>query len=146
MTSNRLGPFLRDTLILFLGVLSATYLVDSIHAESTPTLILVALVLALLNSVLKPLLVIFALPFVLFTFGLGLLFINAILLYLAGALVPGFVVPGFGAAFLGALIISLLNLIVNTLLNPRRRVKIQWNFNPRSENRRKVKGDDIIDV
>jgi len=146
MTSRSPTAFIRDSLILFLGVLSATYLVDSIQAETTTTLVLVALVLALLNSVLKPLLVIFALPFVLFSLGLGLIIINAVLLYLAGALVPGFTVPGFGAAILGALIISFINLIVNVLLAPKRNVKVQWNFNPQSENRRKPRGDDVIDV
>ena len=76
--------FLRDAVILFLGVLAATWLMDSIQVESTTTLVVVALVLALLNLVLRPLLILFALPFVLFTLGRGILLINAVLRYLAG--------------------------------------------------------------
>ena len=138
--------FLRDSLILFFGVLAATGLIDSIVAESTTTLIFVALVLALLNGVVKPLLVLFTLPFVIFTFGFGLILINAILLLLAGALVPGFEVPTFGSALLGALVISLINLIVTIALAPKSNVRVQWNTTSTTKPRPKVRKDDVIDV
>jgi putative membrane protein len=67
MPSQRPTTFFRNAAILFLGVLAATYILDGIQVESTTTLVLVALVLALLNMVVKPLLVLFALPFVIFT-------------------------------------------------------------------------------
>ncbi|MFO7726612.1 MAG: phage holin family protein [Oceanipulchritudo sp.] len=111
--------FLRDAVILFLGILGATWLVSNIQAASGGTLILVALVLALLNVILKPVLVLFTLPFVIFTFGLGLILINAVLLFLAGQLVPGFTVPTFGSALLGALVVSLVNLALHLLIAPR---------------------------
>jgi putative membrane protein len=138
--------FFRDTIILFLGVLAATWLLDSIQAESTTTLLLVALVLALLNVVLKPILVLFTLPFVIFTFGLGILLINAVLLYLAGALVPGFFVPGFGTAFLGALIISLITMGVNLILAPRPKVHFSWSSSGSNRSRRTISKKDVIDV
>jgi putative membrane protein len=139
--------FLRDTIILFFGVLSASWLIEPIHAESTVTLILVALVLAIFNVILKPILVLFALPFVIFTFGLGILLINAVLLYLAGQLVPGFVVGGFGASFLGALIISLITMGVNLILSPRPKVRISWNTKAsRPRSRRSISNKDVIDV
>lgn len=116
---------LRDLLLLFLGVLAATWLVGPIEADTTLTLLLVALVLTLLNLIVKPVLVIFTLPFVIFTLGLGILLINGILLYLAGQLVPGFTVPGFGAAFLGALVISLINLVAHLVFAPRVRVRVR---------------------
>jgi putative membrane protein len=138
--------FIRDTVILFLGVLAATWLLDSIQAESTTTLLLVALVLALLNVVLKPILVLFTLPFVIFTFGLGILLINAVLLFLAGQLVPGFSVPGFGTAFLGALIISLITMGVNLILSPRPKVRFSWSSGTSHRSRRTISKKDVIDV
>lgn len=146
---TRPGPkiFLRDMLILFLGVLCASWLMDSIQAESTTTLVLVALVLALFNVIIKPVLVLFTLPFVILTFGLGILLINAVLLFLAGQLVPGFLVPGFGAALIGALIISAVNLGVNLLLSPR--PKIQFSVSQsstRQRTRKSMRDKDVIDV
>ena len=124
-------------------------MIDSIEAESTPTLILVALVLALLNAIIKPILVLFTLPFVIFTFGLGILLINAVLLFLAGQLVPGFLVPTFGTAFLGALVISLVSLTVNMLLPPRPKINIQWSVQRNGgmhRTRKTISKKDVIDV
>lgn len=139
--------FLRDTVILFFGVLVATWAITPIQADTTLTLLLVALVLALLNVVLKPILVLFTLPFVIFTFGLGILLINAVLLYLAGQLVPGFSVPGFWDALLGALIISLINMGVNLILSPRPKISVRWNANRANfRSRRTISKKDVIDV
>ena len=148
MPSKRPSTVLRDAVILFLGVLAATWLLDSIQVESTTTLLVVALVLTLLNMVVKPLLVLFTLPFVILTMGLGVLLINAVLLFLAGQLVPGFIVPTFGTAFLGALIISLVSLIVNIFLSPRPNVRVHWSVNSKSNHRsrRSINKDDVIDV
>ncbi|NBD37346.1 MAG: phage holin family protein [Verrucomicrobia bacterium] len=141
------NSFLRDSLVLFIGVLIATAVVGPIKAESTLTLLLVALVLALLNVLLKPLLVFFALPFVIFTFGLGILLINALLLLLAGAVVPTFTVPGFGIALLGALVISICSVIVNIFLSPRPQVQVRWTNSGGSVKRRRTRKDeDVIDV
>ena len=141
--------FIRNAVILFAGVMVAAWLMDSIQAESTTTLILVAIVLAVLNTVLRPILILFALPFVVFTLGFGILLINAVLLYLAGQLVPGFTVPTFGQAFLGSLIISLVSLIVNVFLAPRPKVRVQWSTtrSPSSRpSKGKIREDDVIDV
>jgi putative membrane protein len=73
-------------------------------------------VLGLFNAFLKPLLVLFALPFVMMTLGLGILFINALLLLLAAEIVPGFGVDGFFAAFLGALVIGSINLFLGSMV------------------------------
>jgi len=129
--------------------MATTWLMDSIQVESNTTLILVALVLAILNTILRPILIFFALPFVIFTFGLGILLINAVLLYLAGQLVPGFIVPTFGTAFLGSLIISLISLTVNLFLSPRPRVQVNWNVTTSgsaNRPRRTIRKDDVIDV
>lgn len=153
-TLNRTS-FLRDTVILFVGVLVATALIGPIEASSTLTLILVALVLAILNVVLKPLLILFALPFVIFTFGLGIVLINALLLLLADFLVgDAFTVPGFGTALLGAIIISLCSMAVNFLLSPKPTIRVHRSsarppgaHPSRPPRRRPHKDDDdVIDV
>lgn len=148
MPSTRPTTFLRNTGILFLGILVATWLMDSIQVESTTTLILVALVLALLNMIIRPILVLFALPFVILTLGIGMLVINAVLLYLVGYLVPGFEVPTFGTAFLGSLIISLISMLVNVFLPPRPNVRIQWGKSGKSihRSRKTINKKDVIDV
>lgn len=105
-------------LILALGVgLSAT-LVPGISYDSGLTLTVVVLLLSFFNVVLKPLLLLFTLPFIVLTMGLGIWLINAFLFYVVGKLVDGFHVTGFGSALLGALIVSVTNLVINRLMAP----------------------------
>ena len=144
MSLRKSGGFLRDAVILFVGVMAAAWLIDGIHVESNLTLVVVALVLSLFNRILKPILVFFALPFVIFTFGLAILLINALLLYFVSGLVSGFEVPTFGAALLGSLVISLVSMGVNLLLPPRPKIRVQRVSSGRS--RRASRRDDVIDV
>jgi putative membrane protein len=112
-------PFLALLLrwsVLALGVVLATKLLGGIHCDDRVTLVLVVLLLSLFNAVLKPLLVIFTLPFILFTMGLGILVINAILFMLVAYLLEGFTVASFWWALGGATIVSVTNLVVTLLL------------------------------
>jgi putative membrane protein len=102
-------------LILALGVTLATKLIPGIRCDDGGTLVAVVLLLSLLNAILKPVLVLFTLPFILLTLGLGMVVINALLFLLAGRLVSGFHVASFGSAIGGALVISLTNLILNRM-------------------------------
>ncbi|HEY9250990.1 MAG TPA: phage holin family protein, partial [Rariglobus sp.] len=97
--------------MLALGVTIATKIIPGIHYDTLSTLIVVVLLLSLFNAVLKPLLVLFSLPFIVMTLGLGILLINALLFMLVGRIVQGFVVDGFWDALGGALIVSLTNLV-----------------------------------
>ncbi len=103
-------------LVLALGVVLSARLVPGINYDTGETLAVVVVVLSLFNTVLKPLLVLFTLPFIIFSLGIGVWIINALLFYFAGHLVKGFHVDGFGSALLGALIVSLTNLLLNRLL------------------------------
>jgi putative membrane protein len=146
-----LPNLLRNTAVLLVGVLAATYLMDSIHADSTATLVSVALVLTLLNLVVKPLLILFTLPFVVLSMGLGLFVINALLLMLAGRLIDGFHVDGFLAALIASLLISALSLIVNMIFGPRPKVNFNVSIKTGSSARRSRRQqidrkDDAIDV
>jgi putative membrane protein len=104
--------------VLALGVLLAERLLPGIRCDSGLTLVVVVLLLSFFNVVLKPLLLLFTLPFIVLTMGLGIWLINAVLFYLVGRLVDGFHVAGFGSALLAALIVSVTNLIINRLLAP----------------------------
>jgi putative membrane protein len=78
-------------------------------------LLVATLVLGLLNSFLRPILMLLSLPLLIFTLGLFTIVINAILLLLVGALLRGhFQVDGFWSAFWGALVISIVSLLLNS--------------------------------
>lgn len=79
-------------------------------------LLVASLLLGILNAFVRPILMLIALPLLIFTLGLFTLVINALLLYLVGALMqPHFEVKSFGYAFLGALIISIISVALNVL-------------------------------
>jgi len=125
--------------VLALGVMLATKIVPGIACEDGPTLLAVVLLLSFFNAILKPLLVLFTLPFIVFTLGLGVLLINALLFLFVGELVQGFIVSGFWSALGGSLVVSLTNVFVSVLTR-----STQGPQRPPSG--RKPKDDDVIDV
>ena len=90
--------------ILALGVTLASHLVPGIRYDSPTTLLVVVLLLSLFNAVLRPVLVLFTLPFIVLTMGLGMLVINALLFLFVGRLVEGFEVGSFWSALGGSVI------------------------------------------
>ena len=102
--------------ILALGVTLATKLVPGIQCNDASRLVIVVVLLSFLNAVLKPMLVLFTLPFIVFTLGFGIVMINAFLFLLVARVVDGFYVASFGSAFLGALIVSITNLVLINML------------------------------
>jgi putative membrane protein len=126
-------------LILALGVLLATRLIPGIRCDGGMALVAVVLLLSLFNAILKPMLVLFTLPFILVTMGLGMIVINALLFLLAGRLVQGFYVSGFGSAVGGSLVVSATNFIVS-------RIARKPPGPPKPPSRPLAKGDDVIDI
>lgn len=128
-------------LILALGVLIATRVVPGIRCDGGSTLVVVVVLLSLFNAVLRPLLLLFTLPFILVTLGLGVVVINALLFLLVGRLVEGFHVAGFWPAVGGSLVVSFTNLLLSVFLRGNRRP-------PRSPRptRREKRPDDVIDI
>jgi putative membrane protein len=98
------------------ALLIVAYVVSGVHVASFASALGAAIVLGLLNALLRPLLVLLTLPITVITLGLFLLVINAGILLLTAALVPGFEVHGFWAAFLGAIVLWLVGLATNLLL------------------------------
>lgn len=122
--------------VLALGVALSAKIVPGIACDSGVTLLVVVALLSLFNAILKPLLVIFTLPFVVLTLGLGIWLINALLFLAVSRLVTGFYVRDFWAALWGALIVSVVNLILSGLIHSRR-------VSPPAPPRKR---DDVIDI
>jgi putative membrane protein len=93
-------------------------LVRGVQVEGWGPAFLGAIVLGLVNGFVRPVMVLLTLPLTVLTFGLFLLVINALVLWLVAALVPGVRVRGFGPALLGSLLLTLLNLAVAALVGP----------------------------
>ena len=147
---------LKQWVIIALGVSLASFLNDGIQFDSATSLILGVLFISLLNLFIKPALVFFGLPFIVMSLGFGLLLINALIFALAGSLAPGFHVADFWSAFWGAVVVSLMTLLVNAfLIRPKVNVRVTRTHTGLKRDAPKVKGgtkeykgklDDIIDV
>ena len=95
-----------------LVIMVAAYILPGVHVMNFWTALVLALVMGILNILIKPLLVVLTLPITLVTFGLFLLVINALIVLLASHLVSGFTVDGFWWAFLFSIVVSFINLIL----------------------------------
>jgi putative membrane protein len=107
--------------VLAVGVTIATKVIDGIDCDTRETLVVVVLLLSFFNAILKPLLLLFAMPFIVLTLGFGVVLINALLFSLVGRLVDGFHVDSFWSAIGGAIIVSLTSLVADRLLGQKGR-------------------------
>ena len=110
--------FLARLIVSALAVIVTAYILPGVHLDGAITGIIVAAVLAFINAILKPILVILTIPITLFTFGLFLLVINAGIILLTSRLVSGFDVDGFWIALLFSLVLAVVNSIFEALANP----------------------------
>lgn len=116
--------FLLRALIAAAGLWLADGLIDGLRFDSGAWLLLTALVLGLINAVVRPLAVLLTLPLTLVTLGLFLLVVNGLMLSLAAWLVPGAYLNGFWSAVLAALIVSLVSWAGSYIFGPRGRVTV----------------------
>jgi putative membrane protein len=116
--------FLIRVVVNAVAIWLATQIVPGITARSTTTVVAAALVLGLINALVRPVLLILTLPLTLVTLGLFLFVLNAVCLWLTSVVVPGFEVRGFWSAFGGALIVSALSWVVNGFVSDRGRVVV----------------------
>ncbi len=144
---TRLKTFVLRWAINTVGVLIASQVVSSgIQYQRPLDLILASLLLGLLNAFVRPVLMLLSLPLLFVTLGLFTLVINAGLLYFVGWLVSGFYVTSFSAAFWGALVISLVSLMLNVLVG-KPSARLEYRHSSRRQRRsRKDDGGPIIDV
>ena len=89
------------------------YLLPGVEVDSLTTALVLAVVLGGINAFVRPILIILTLPLTILTFGLFVLILNALLIMLSAAVVPGFIVAGFWSAFLFAIILSLVHSILD---------------------------------
>jgi putative membrane protein len=116
--------FILRLLIGALGLWLASELVPGIVIEGAWTLLGAALLLGIVNAVVRPLLVILTLPISVLTLGLFLLVINAATLGLVAWMLDGFMITGFWPALFGAIIVSLTGWLASYFIGPRGRVEV----------------------
>ena len=138
--------FFQSWFINTLAVFVAGYVIKGIHYDKPLDLLVASLVLGILNTILRPILMLLALPVLFLTLGLFYFVINGFILYFVGFLLrPHFYVDGFWDAFWGALVISLVSLVLNTLTGTgNSRVKVERHPPPSSSDR--GGGGPVIDV
>ena len=108
--------FLPKLLVTAFSVLIGGYILPGIHVDTFWTALLVALVLSFLNVFVKPVMVLLTIPFTVFTFGLFLLVINALIIMIAGRWVSGFTVDGFWWALLFGILLSAISSLIEKLI------------------------------
>ena len=103
--------WLTNTLALF----AIPHLVDTVHIDSFSTALIASLVLGLVNTLIRPILIILTLPVTFLTLGLFIFVINGLMFWAVADLVQGFQVDSFGAAMLGAMVYSIASWVLSTL-------------------------------
>lgn len=104
--------WLVNALALYLTAL----LLPGMRLQGLWSTLLAALILGIVNAVLRPLLIVLTLPLNVLTLGLFTFVVNAALLLLTSALVPGFVIRGFGWAVVGAVVLSVISFVLTHLI------------------------------
>ncbi len=99
-----------------LALLAVAYFVPGVHVSGWLGAIISAIILGVVNAILRPILLLLTLPFVIITLGLFTLVINAITFELVAHLGLGLTVDSFGAALIGALVLSIVSFLLSTLV------------------------------
>ena len=107
-------------LINALALMAVAYLMPGIQVAGFVTALVAALVLGLINAVIRPVLVLLTLPATLLTLGLFIFVINGLLFWLVGSFVDGFTVSGFWAGVFGAIVYSIISWALSALVPDRK--------------------------
>lgn len=117
------GLFIRFV-ITGVAVLAAAEIVPGIKIDGVPAGAATVIVLALLNAVVRPVIYLFSFPVIMFSLGLFMVIINAILLHLTAWLVTGFTVDGFWPSVWAALLISVVSTVLTLLISEEGKVEV----------------------
>jgi putative membrane protein len=104
-------------LCLAVSIMAAAYLIPGVAISGVYTALILAVVLSLINLIIKPILIIITLPVNILSLGLFTFVINALLIMLAGSIVEGFAVDGFLTALFFSIVLSVINYILGKLLD-----------------------------
>ncbi len=99
-----------------LALLAVAYLLPGIHVEGFEYALVAALVLGLINALIRPVLILLTLPITIVTLGLFILVINGLLFWFAGSVLRGFEVSGFWVGVMGALLYSIISSVLSLLI------------------------------
>jgi putative membrane protein len=116
--------FLLRVAIVALGLWLATYILPGLSFDGPGTLLAAALLLGIVNAVIRPVAVVLTLPLTLLSLGLFLLVVNAAMLGLVAALLAGFQISGFWTAIGGSLIVSLTGWVASGLIGNNGKVEV----------------------
>jgi len=108
-------------LINTVALLGVAYFMPSVQISSFGAALVAALVLGLVNAVIRPVLILLTLPVTLLTLGLFILVVNGLLFWFVGSILQGFFVAGFWSGVLGALVFSVISWLLSALLLPEQR-------------------------
>ncbi len=106
--------FIVKLLLSSFSVILAGWILNGVHIQNYLTSIMVAFVLAILNFILKPILVFLTIPITILTLGLFLLVINALIALIASSIVPGFYIESFWWAVGFSIIVTIVNYLINS--------------------------------
>ena len=107
--------FFLKMILSSVAVIIVSYLLPGVYVEDFFAAFFLAIVLSILNGLVKPILIVFTIPLTFFTLGLFLLVINAIIILMADGLVPGFEVDGFWWALIFSILLSITNSMLSDL-------------------------------
>ncbi|QGH34121.1 hypothetical protein GI584_08845 [Gracilibacillus salitolerans] len=100
-----------------LALMLIDYLFEGFIIDGFVVALIASIILAVLNTIVKPILVLLTLPITILTLGLFLLVINTVTLWLTQALLGNnFIIEGFGTAFIAAILFSIMNLVINKIV------------------------------
>lgn len=137
--------FLLKWFINIIALLVVIHVIAGVGIDNFQTVVVAALILGLLNSILRPFILILTLPLTIISFGLFTLIVNGFLFYLAAKFVKGFTVAGFWNAFWAALLFSIISSVLSFVLAPKINIRFKSFRNTGGDHRHIDKGD-FIDV
>jgi len=112
-------------LINALALLTVAYVLPGIQVADFGSAMIAAVVLGLVNAVIRPILILLTLPATILTLGLFIFVINGLLFWFVGSTLQGFTVSGFWWGFFGAIVYSIVSWALSSVLLPGRRVRIE---------------------
>lgn len=98
------------------ALLALPYIYDGVRVEGITAALVAAAVLGIVNAVIRPILLVLTVPLNILTLGLFTFVINALMLWLAAALVSGFEVTGFAGAFIGSLLLTVISAVISAVV------------------------------
>ena len=117
--------FILRACVTALGLWLATRLVSGIQIDDASTVVLAGALLGVVNAIVRPVAIVLTLPLTILTLGLFLLVVNAAMVGLVAAMLPGFHIPGgFWSAFATAVVVGVTGWLGSSLIGPRAKIEV----------------------